>query len=327
MPGPICAARFRQQRRRPAQHDARAQPGQQQRVRARHPAVKDVAGRSVTVTPSSVFGDPHCVPGFFRRCRIVRRSSSACEGCSCMPSPAFSTGSPVARSSRYGAPEYGVAQDDALGARARAASGRCPSGSRLFRCWRRGADQRGIRAQALGRQLEGGARARARFVEQQRDPALRTGAAPAAPEAPFSSKAAASECAAISESERLAGGKQRPGCAAELEMAGADVPGGLRHGCHRGFSVTEHRAGSSSLRNGVCLVNALHQQHLLVVVHFPELHFHDFARPWSALMRPTKVASIGSSRCPRSISVRSCTRRGRPWSKSASSAARMVRPV
>ena len=36
---------------------------------------------------------------------MVRKSSSACEGCSCMPSPAFSTGSPVDRASSSGAPE------------------------------------------------------------------------------------------------------------------------------------------------------------------------------------------------------------------------------
>ena len=44
-------------------------------------------------------------------------------------------------------------------------------------------------------------------------------------------------------------------------------------------------------------------------------------------VRPMKRASMGSSRWPRSISTSNCTRAGRPWSNSASSAARMVRPV
>jgi len=59
----------------------------------------------VTVTPASVSAlnfinsRPSGAPA------SVRRSSNACVGCSCMPSPAFSTGRRVSASSSQGAPD------------------------------------------------------------------------------------------------------------------------------------------------------------------------------------------------------------------------------
>ncbi len=103
------------------------------------------------------------------RASMVRRSSSACEGCSCMPSPALRTGRPVARASRYGDAGGRVAQDDAL--RAERAQGEAGvfqdspfsmeedlSLTRVVVAPRR-----------LSGEFEGGAGAGAGFVEEQSD--------------------------------------------------------------------------------------------------------------------------------------------------------------
>ena len=92
-------------------------------------------------------------------------------------------------------------------------------------------------------------------------------------------------------------------------------------------SECELRAGVLLPVSGVGVYSVqLDQQDLLVAVDFLELDFDDFAGEVGT-MRPMKVAWMGSSRWPRSMRTRSCTLLGRPWSKRASSAARMVRPV
>ena len=59
-----------------------------------------------TVTPSSVFASIGLAgSNCGSRSNIVRRSSSACDGCWCIPSPAFSTGRPDVRASRNGEPD------------------------------------------------------------------------------------------------------------------------------------------------------------------------------------------------------------------------------
>ena len=71
-----------QQRGRSAQHDAGAEARQQVHVGAGHAAVRDVADD----------GDLETAPARAPRSRMVRASSRAWVGCSCVPSPALMMG-------------------------------------------------------------------------------------------------------------------------------------------------------------------------------------------------------------------------------------------
>ena len=103
---------------------------------------------------------------------MVRRSSSACEGCSCMPSPALRTGRPVAARQQVGRAGRWVAQDDALRAERAQGEAGVLQGLALF-------DGGGLRLTSVvsaprlfGGEFEGGAGAGAGLVEEQRDAAL-----------------------------------------------------------------------------------------------------------------------------------------------------------
>ncbi len=103
---------------------------------------------------------------------MVRRSSSACVGCSCMPSPALSTGRWVSASSSHGAPLELLAQNDRFSAER--AQGQAGIFQRLafFNARRKAGNQRRVRAQAFCGQLKAGAGARRGLVEEQRHAAL-----------------------------------------------------------------------------------------------------------------------------------------------------------
>ena len=98
MPGPSSWATLRQQRGRSAEDDTSAQPRQQQRIGASHPGVEYIAddGHRDAVKKSLRPVRPGVGP---RASSMVLTSSRAWEGCS-LPSPALSTGNPVACSSR-----------------------------------------------------------------------------------------------------------------------------------------------------------------------------------------------------------------------------------
>ena len=84
----------RNERRRSAKHDVRAEFREQMNIGAGHAAVRDIA-------------DDRDAQAFERgaRSRIVRASSSACVGCSCVPSPALTIGICRCRARKCGAPE------------------------------------------------------------------------------------------------------------------------------------------------------------------------------------------------------------------------------
>ena len=169
--GAGAGRQFRQQLFGAAEHHARAQPGQQQHVGAGDAAVQDVADDGDGDAGEGVGGDGVDVRGA-DAARMVRRSSRAWVGCSCMPSPALSTGRRVDSSSSQAAPEELWRRMMASAPSARRVRPVSLSVSPFLDAGGEAGDQRGVGAEAFGGQFKAGAGARGGLVEQERDAAL-----------------------------------------------------------------------------------------------------------------------------------------------------------
>ena len=92
-----------------------------------------------------------------------------------MPSPALRMGRPVACGEQIGRAGVGAAQDDAFGAEGAEGEAGVFEGLAFFDAGGLRADEGGVGAEGFGGEFEGGAGARARLVEEERDAALERG--------------------------------------------------------------------------------------------------------------------------------------------------------
>ena len=121
------------------------------------------ATRLCAMSPMMATRRPSSVP---RRSRMVRASSSACVGCSCVPSPALMMGIGRWRARKCGAPEAAWRITMASGRMAASVFSVSTSDSPFETLEAGGGDRNRIRAQAFGGDFETGARARGGFEKQ-----------------------------------------------------------------------------------------------------------------------------------------------------------------
>ena len=107
-----------------------------------------------------------------RRLRIVKASSSACVGCSCMPSPAFTTAARVRPRDVVRRARRRVSNHDHVGVHRVDRRDGVAQRLALARARRRAAEVHDVGAEALAGELEARARAR-RGLEEQVDDRLR----------------------------------------------------------------------------------------------------------------------------------------------------------
>ena len=169
IPGP-CGGGLGQQLRRTAENDLRAE--------ARKAAAHSNAQRGCAGCRRD--GERDAVPGFSliaaTDCRGPAGSfadrAAPGMGCSAVPSPAFSTGQAGGLREQIRRAGMRAAQDDAFRAEGLEGDAGVLERFALFDAGGKRADQGGVCAEGLRRQFKGGAGARARFVEEQRDAAL-----------------------------------------------------------------------------------------------------------------------------------------------------------
>ena len=209
-----------------------------------------------------------------RRSRIVSASSSACVGCSCVPSPAFTIGICRCRARKCGAPDAAWRITIAWGRMAASVLSVSTSDSPFETARALRGDRNRVGSQTFRGDLEADPRARGSFEEEIHDHSAAQRIEP--------------PVAFVLNRLKIAGARENGFDLSAIQTLDIEQSGGFSQAASR--STRRTFSMSSISWNFTSMISSS----LVCTV------------------RPTYFASMGSSRWPRSMRTSSCTRAGRP---------------